>query len=185
MLIAVLIVQGLILVAALLYFLGMGLGIFTGAPYVGTNPVIVRAMLAMAKVTEKDTVIDLGCGVGNILWLALKEKQVRRVIGYDMNPILIALCHLRFSPYKKQADFFVRSIEYMNKHPDVTVVTLYLLPNLMNKIAPVLAKSLPSTARIIAHGFAFKDIEPVETQQIGNATLRLYAMSDLIAAHTI
>ncbi len=181
----VLVVQIIILVAVLFYFLGLGMGIFTGAPYVGTGPSIVRAMLDMAEVKEEDTVIDLGCGLGNILLMALKEKQVKRVIGYDMNPILIAACRLRFWKYKDRAQFFTRSIEHMENHPDVTVVTLYLLPNLMNKIVPVLARTLPLSARIIAHGFAFKDIDPVKTQRIGGATLRLYAMSDLIAAHKL
>lgn len=185
MLIAALVIQGIILLAVLLYFLGIGMGIFTGAPYVGTNREIVRAMLAMAKVGREDIVMDLGCGLGNILWLALKENKVKGVVGYDMNPILIALCHLRFFSYRMRSEFHTRSIEKMNDHPEVTVLTLYLLPNLMNKIVPVLVRTLPGSVRIIAHGFAFKDIEPREIQQIGNATLRLYAMNDLIAAHTI
>lgn len=182
-----LLVQLILVFSILTYVCAIGYGIFFGAPYVGTNKKVAKAMLELARVGEKDTVLDIGCGTGNILMVAAREYNVKKVIGYDVNPILIVWARLRCMHFKKrhnaalEVELRARPIESLSNHPEVTVVTLYLLSPLMKKLIPILAQKISPSARIISHGFAFEGIEPRSMIRIHNATLRLYAMNDLMA----
>lgn len=182
----VLLVQLLIVLGAFAYAVSIGYGIFFGAPYVGTSTRVAKAMLEFAEVTKQDVVLDIGCGAGNILAVAIQDLGVKKVIGYDVNPILIAWARLRFALLQKnvQTEFVARPLELLSPREDVTVVTLYLLPALMQKALPVLAKNIPKNARIISHGFAFEGIKSQAEMRIHNTTLRLYAMDDVIAHDT-
>ena len=70
-------------------FMGFAVSIFLGAPYVGTSSSIAASMLKAADADEKDTVLDIGCGLGNILQTALTDFHVRKVIGVDINPVIL------------------------------------------------------------------------------------------------
>jgi ribosomal protein L11 methylase PrmA len=182
-----LLVQLSVVLGILIYVCAIGYGIFFGAPYVGTNKKVAKAMLEFARVGEKDAVLDIGCGAGNILMVAARECRVKKVIGYDVNPLLILWARIRFMYFKKrratalEVELKARAIESLSSHPEVTVVTLYLLSPLMKKLIPILAGKISPNARVVSHGFAFGGIEPQSITRIHNTTLRLYAMNDLIA----
>src|SRR5690606_18325033 len=55
------------------------------APYVPTPQDVVERMLALANVTAKDTVYDLGCGDGRIVVTAAKKYGARGV-GVVLQP---------------------------------------------------------------------------------------------------
>ena len=59
------------------------------APYVPTPQDVVDRMLALARVSKNDVVIDLGCGDGRIPITAAK-KYGARGIGVDIDPQRIA-----------------------------------------------------------------------------------------------
>src|SRR4030065_1835527 len=58
-------------------------------PFVPTSAEVVKGMLNLANVTEKDVVYDLGCGDGRIVVAAAKDFGARGV-GVDSNPQRIA-----------------------------------------------------------------------------------------------
>src|SRR5688572_1381295 len=60
-------------------------GPLPSVPYVPSGEPIVEKMLAMAKVTDKDVVYDLGCGDGRIVIAAAKRHGARGV-GIDNDP---------------------------------------------------------------------------------------------------
>ena len=55
------------------------------APYVATPEEVVERMLALAEVTKKDVLYDLGCGDGRIPIMAAKKYGARGV-GIDIDP---------------------------------------------------------------------------------------------------
>ena len=55
-----------------------------GIPILFTNPEI-RKMLELADVSSKDIFLDLGCGYGQNLKIALTEFNVKKAIGYENN----------------------------------------------------------------------------------------------------
>ena len=78
----------------ILLLLGITLGMPTAAhpdeiPYVTTPAGVVDAMLSIAKVGEKDYLIDLGSGDGRIVIAAAKEFHARGV-GIELDGTLVA-----------------------------------------------------------------------------------------------
>ena len=54
------------------------------APYVPSEPEVVRKMLDVARVGPEDVVYDLSCGDGRILVMAVKEFGAEKAVGYEL-----------------------------------------------------------------------------------------------------
>jgi len=97
------------------------------APYVPTPQDVVERMLALANVTAKDTVYDLGCGDGRIIIAAAKRGA--RGVGIDIDPERIA--EANENARKAGVADRVKIIEqnlFDADFSEATVVTLYLVP---------------------------------------------------------
>ena len=126
-------------------------------PYVPTPDVVVRTMLDVANVTEKDVVYDLGCGDGRIV-IAAAEKRGARGVGVDIDPRRIQEC--KTNAIKARVPDRVRFLEQSLFSVDVgeaSVVALYLLPWMNTQLRPKLLAELRPGSRIVAHQFAISD----------------------------
>ncbi len=128
--------------------------------YVPTPEEVVDAMLQVAKVTKNDVVYDLGTGDGRIPVTAAKKYGARGV-GIDIDPQRIkdANDNVQKSGVGDkvriiQGDLFEANIS------EATVVTLYLLPSLNQKLMPKLMKELKPGTRIFSHAFDMGDWKP-------------------------
>ncbi len=128
--------------------------------YVPTPEEVVDAMLQVAKVTKNDVVYDLGTGDGRIPVTAAKKYGARGV-GIDIDPQRVkeATDNVQKSGVADrvriiQGDLFETDIS------EATVVTLYLLPSLNQKLMPKLMKELKPGTRIVSHAFDMGDWKP-------------------------
>lgn len=179
----VLIIQLLTLLGGFLFILSLGYGILFGAPYIGTSSRVARAMVEFSNADSDDVVLDLGSGLGSLLFAAHRFAGVRESIGYEVNPLLALLSRIRMriAGFSDSFRVFTRSIQSMDSHSDVTIVYLYLLPGLMDRIIPTLCQNLSKHVQIVSHGFEFTGIDPLRELRIHNTTLRLYSMNDVMA----
>jgi tRNA G37 N-methylase Trm5 len=120
--------------------------------YLPTPQSVVDAMLEMAKVTKDDVIYDLGSGDGRIPITAAK-KYGARAIGIDIDPQRIeeANANAKAAAVTDKVKFVNADI-FEFDFSDATVVTLYLLPSLNEKLIPQLKKLKPGT-RIVSHAF--------------------------------
>jgi SAM-dependent methyltransferase len=128
--------------------------------YVPTPPEVVDGMLKLAEVTSSDVVYDLGSGDGRIVIAAAKTFGARGV-GIDLDPMLVAEA-TRNARQAGVADR-VRFIEGDIFEADIsqaTVVTLYLLSAINEKLRPKLLRELGAGTRIVSHWFRMGDWEP-------------------------
>jgi ribosomal protein L11 methylase PrmA len=128
--------------------------------YVPTPEDVVEAMLTVAKVTKNDIVYDLGTGDGRIPVTAAKKYGARGV-GIDIDPQRIKDANENVQKSGVgdkvriiQGDLFEANIS------EATVVTLYLLPSLNQKLMPKLMKDLKPGTRIVSHAFDMGDWKP-------------------------
>ena len=140
-------------------------------PYVGlpgkdviwlpADLVMVNKMLDLARVTDNDTVMDLGSGAGRTVIHA--GKRGARGIGVEFNPDLVA--HSRQLAQKEgvadrvtieRGDLFEADLSR------ATVITLFLLPSINVKLRPKLLELKPGT-RIISNTFTMDEWQHDET----------------------
>ena len=129
-------------------------------PYVPTPRIVVDEMLKLAEVTAKDFVVDLGSGDGRMILTAAKTFQANGQ-GVDIDAKLVELSN---KEAKSQGlDDRVKFIEQDMFKADLskaTVVTLYVLPDFMEKLRPKLLAEMTPGARIVAHDYYMSEWYP-------------------------
>jgi SAM-dependent methyltransferase len=144
--------------------------------YVPTNPEVVAAMLKLARVTKDDVVYDLGCGDGRIPITAARDFGARSV-GIDIDPqrIAEANANLKQSGLDKRVSFRQDDL-FETDIKEATVVTLYLLQRLNEKLKPKLMRDLKPGTRIVSHAFDMGDWPPEKTEEVAGARIYLWTI---------
>jgi precorrin-6B methylase 2 len=144
--------------------------------YVPTPQPVVDAMLQVAGVTKDDIVYDLGCGDGRIPVSAAKQYGAR-AIGIDIDPQRIqeANDNVRVNGVGNKVKILNADL-FETDFSDATVVTLYLLPSLNQKLMPKLKQLRPGT-RIVSHAFDMGDAWPPDkTLSVEGRTIYMWTI---------
>lgn len=128
--------------------------------FVPTPDEVVEAMLRLADVGANDVVYDLGSGDGRIPITAARRFGARGV-GIDLDPELVAQA-TRSAQEAGVADQvrFVEGDIFESDISPATVVTLYLLTSINERLRPKLQKELRPGTRIVSHQFRMGDWDP-------------------------
>lgn len=139
--------------------------------YVPTAHETVAEMLRVGEVKPGDVLYDLGSGDGRIPIAAAKQFGIRAV-GIDIDPQRIAQANAN----AKEAGV-TKLVTFRNEDlfeadfSEATVVTLYLLPSLNQKLRPKLLAELKPGTRIVSHDFDMGDWEPEKRVVMENGDL--------------
>lgn len=138
-------------------------------PFVPTPYVVIDEMLRLAQVTERDFVMDLGSGDGRVL-ITAAQKFGARGLGVELDEHLIyqseaAAVQAGVADRVKflQQDIFKTDLR------QASVITMYLLPGVMQRLRPLLLELQPGT-RLVSHDFDLGDWRPDVTTQIRKNT---------------
>ena len=131
--------------------------------WVPSAPAVITAMMEAAKVGPGDVVYDLGCGEGEIIIAAAKLYGARGV-GVDLDPERIrnARANAASAGVTERVTFIEQDLFKTDVSP-ATVVTLYLLPELNERLRPKLLSELRPGSRIVSHDFGMGDWVPERT----------------------
>jgi len=130
--------------------------------YVPTPQDVVDAMLDLAQVKSTDVIYDLGSGDGRIP-ITAAQKYGARGLGIDINPERIkeANDNLKKANVGDKVKFLTADL-FETDISEATVVTLYLLQSLNEKLRPKLFKELKPGTRVVSHAFSMGDAWPPE-----------------------
>ena len=131
-------------------------GLYAQTPdihYVPTPDAVVEAMLDVAQVTSTDVVYDLGSGDGRIV-IEAARKYGARGVGIELDAELNKQA-LRNAQKAGVADRvrFVQADFFKVDLSEATVVTLFLSPNINQRLQPKLKRELKPGARVVSHRF--------------------------------
>jgi 16S rRNA G966 N2-methylase RsmD len=129
--------------------------IIDGGPYVPTPGDVVERMLELAGVKANDIVYDLGSGDGRLVIEAARRYGARGV-GVEREARLVEAAR-RAAAEAKVADqvSFSQGDLFETDLRKATVLTLYLLPRLLEKLLPKLQAELAPGTRVVSHDFPF------------------------------
>jgi uncharacterized protein (TIGR03000 family) len=135
-------------------------------PYVPTPKEVVKKMLELAKVGKDDVVYDLGCGDGRIVVMAAKDFKCKSAMGFDLDPDRIKDSKKSVAAAKvgEKVTIVKKDIFKVDLKP-ATVVTMYLLPAVNEKMVPQLQKMKPGS-RVVSHDFEIAGYKPDRTVKI-------------------
>lgn len=121
---------------------------------------VVRAMLELAQVTERDLVYDLGSGDGRIPIAAARDFGARGV-GIEIDPKLVARSreNARKAGVTDRVTFRNEDLFTADFH-DATVVALFLYPDVNMKLRPKLLTTLRPGTRVVSHYHSMGDWRP-------------------------
>lgn len=123
------------------------------APFITTPPEVVARMLELARAGPEDFVVDLGSGDGRIVIQAARAHEARG-LGVDLDPALVARAE-RNAAQAGVADRarFVVQDALRTDVSEASVVTIYLLPWLLERLETRLLYDMRPGARIVTHAF--------------------------------
>ncbi len=147
--------------------------------FVGTPYDVVSIMLRLARVKKGDLVYDLGCGDGRMVVLAA-QKYGCRGLGYDIDPerITAALANVRKNRVGNLVSI-VRQDLFTLDFSAADVLSLYLLPEINEKLLPKFEKLKPGS-RLVFHDYGLPEMEAeseirvVSNEDNASHTLYLY-----------
>ena len=132
-------------------------------PYVPTPENVVRKMLQIADVTPDDIVYDLGAGDGRIVIIAVKEFNVKKAVGIELREDLVKQARKRIRDLKLgERAIIIHGDMFKIDISEATVVTLFLLTSVNEKLRPKLEKELKPGARVVSHEFKIPGWTPLK-----------------------
>lgn len=128
--------------------------------YLPTPHAVVEAMLDLAEVRAGDVLYDLGAGDGRIV-IAAARRHGARAVGIELDPrkaaearANVARAGLGDRVEIRQGDIFDADLG------DASVVTLFLFPEVNERLAPKLRRELRPGTRIVSHRFGLGNWPP-------------------------
>lgn len=143
--------------------------------FVPTPQEVVDEMLSVAAVGPKDVLFDLGSGDGRIPITAAKRWGTRG-LGIDIDPQRVreANANAKAAGVTDRVKFLQGDLFELDLS-EATVITLYLLPTLNEKLMPSLLKLKPGT-RIVSHDFAMGNWKPKRVIERGGKTVYFWTV---------
>lgn len=156
--------MSLAIIIAGVIVLAFGFVVVRGAPYVPT----LRKQLNIAfgdlyKLSDTDLVVDLGSGDGAVLLAAAQRGA--RAVGYELNPILVALTKLRISA-RRGIEVRVADYSRIKALPDgTTVVYAFTTSHSIEAIGQLLEQwSQDQELYFISFGFQLAHHKPLRSR---------------------
>jgi Predicted RNA methylase len=149
-------------------------------PYVPTPEPVVDRMLELADVDETDVIYDLGSGDGRIVIRAARKYGAQGV-GIEIDPDLVEKARKNAEEAGvadlvefRQGDLFEADIS------EATVVTLYLLPSVNQKLRPILFDQLSPGTPVVSHDFDMGRWAPDRTVDLEGDTVYRWTIPEEI-----
>jgi SAM-dependent methyltransferase len=145
-------------------------------PFVPSVDEVVTEMIRLAEVRQSDIVYDLGCGDGRIVIAAARETGAAGV-GIDIDPARIKESRenaVRAGVADRvlfhEQNLFTADIR------EATVVAMYLLPDVNQRLRPKLLRDLKPGSRIVSHNYSLEPWKPDKVSRVGHHTVYFWVV---------
>lgn len=144
--------------------------------WIPTQPEFIEGFFELAPMLPSDTVYDLGCGDGRLLFAAL-EKGAGRAVGIDIDPerIISAREEARKRNLEDKVTFLEGDVLEANL-ADASVVFCYLISAASAVLRPKFEAELKPGTRVVMESFPVPGWRPVRTFEKEYRSFYLYVI---------
>jgi SAM-dependent methyltransferase len=136
------------------------------APFVPTPELVVVKMLEAAELKPGETLYDLGCGDGRILFVAA-QKFGANAVGVELSSKLVGNATERALHLGLQRQVKVVQGNLLDINLQAAdVVTLYLMRLSNERLKPNLRKQLKPGARVVSHDYPIPGWKPQRVESV-------------------
>ena len=137
---------------------------------------VAREMLILGELKPGETVFDLGCGKGDLLFIVAEEFKAR-AIGIERQNYLVK--DIKDKICSQQYENKIRVIEGDLFEQDLSsadLITLYLYPSMMEKLRTKLDKELKPGTRVVSLIYKIDGWKPLKEKHVEYAGIdnRIY-----------
>lgn len=127
--------------------------VFVGPPYVPTHRRQLRRLFDELGLEEKDHVVDLGAGDGQVLLEAARRGA--SASGVELNPFLVAISRWRLRHYPRARVSFANIWKY-HLPKNTTYVFVFFAGDYMSRLERYLTdRKTTVPLKVISYGFKF------------------------------
>lgn len=130
-----------------------------GAPYLPTLKKHRRQALDLLDLKPGQTLIDLGSGDGSVL--AEAAERGIYAVGYEINPLLVAVARLKLRRHKKLTKVVWGNF-WRKKWPPADGVFVFLTGKYMDKLDEQMQQRFAGDVKLVTYGFQLKSREPAK-----------------------
>ena len=163
------------------------------SPWVPCPDAVARRALDIVNAGENDIHYELGSGDGRLNFFAVDLYNVKKSVGIDIDPTMIAQSNERIrrrhpAPHNVHflcADLIDESNPLTNEiweqmGDECTILTMYFVEDALTKVRPLLEKHLlGKKCKIITVGYAMEKWEPKWCEVILGLTIHMYEMENI------
>lgn len=176
----VLILNLLVVLAALIFIVWLVQSLLFKAPFLPLPHLVVAKVVEMAMLAPENRFYDLGSGDGRVVRAAARRYPAATCVGVEkaIFPTLLAWSHEVFK--QNSNTLYLRQDFKQVKLESANVLFLYLWPSVMAELAPKLKAELLPTARIISCQFelpGFK-LDTTESVVVAGQVFKLYVYTN-------
>ncbi|MFA6604077.1 MAG: methyltransferase domain-containing protein [Patescibacteria group bacterium] len=167
----------IIFIAVYILLVTSALAGLSAAPWIPTRKKERDALVGLLSLQPGDTVYDLGCGDGGVLFDLAARFPEAKFIGFEISLLPYALAQLRrlFAGRRgANVRILLRDL-YGQDLSDATVIFIFLMPKVYDRLKKKFAAELQPEAMVITEVWPFEGIEPVRlVKEPGRVQLRVY-----------
>ena len=131
-----------------------------GAPFYPSSQLVIEKMLELAEVNSESTVYDLGCGDGEIVVAAARNRNAKKVVGIEQNQ---KLCSIALWKTRHLRSAFIINANYDEVDiSEANIVTLYQSASENARLKPKLVRELRGGSKVVSHDFGILGWRPTE-----------------------
>lgn len=151
-------------------------------PFVPTPQSVVDRMLKMTNTQPDDIVYDLGSGDGRIVIAAIRNFNVKKGVGVDINPVRVKEGNDNAAKAGvTDRATFVQGNVFEFDFSEATVVTMYLLPSVNLRLRDRVLNELRPGTRVVSHQFDMGDWEADQHEEVENRDVYMWIVPAKVA----
>lgn len=132
-----------------------------GAPFLPTHKPQIQVAFELLNLKKSQTLIELGSGDGRVLREAAKRGI--KVIGYELNPLLVAYSYVATWRYRKNVTIVWGNF-WHKKLPASDAIFVFLLKPYMAKLDAKIEREANKPQKLVSYAFTIKGKTPAKTK---------------------